>query len=525
VRSDDEIEATMASLLAEHPDAIVFAVQRDDIRPPAPDHPGLTDLVGAWDVIGPVEALDRLHPSSRPLALTALDRIGELRIVHDELFAADGAAVDSYLFDTVAARKLYLGVIVPGADRDPVDDRRPQIEGVPMRVVRLRTDGLGRVVSSDVIDSDRHLAVGRLSIETVHPDDIDQVRSVWASMLANPGVAHRSRYRAKGVGGWTWHEASITSHLDVPGDGTVHLEVIDISPEMAAHDEVRKRERTLHRLAEALPQAVVQLDRDGIAVYTNGRAASLLGSELDGLGPLLENALDDDRPLIEAALTEALAGADHDLEVRLAHPIDDRSIVAEVTLRALTSESGEPDGVMCCVADVTERARAQEHLRHRATYDQLTGVHNRGSALRSLGLALHQRGAGVAVVFVDLDRFKDVNDRLGHQAGDEVLCSVVARLSGAVRGNDVVGRLGGDEFIVICPDVVDLGAARAAAERIAEALTPASTGDDGLHGVRASVGVAWTDRSTSPAELLSRADAAMYESKREGASRVVVADD
>jgi diguanylate cyclase (GGDEF)-like protein/PAS domain S-box-containing protein len=521
----DDAETALRQLLAEHPEATVFAVQRDDFGPPDPDHPGLAGLpCDGASILGPVEALDLLHPTSRPVALTALDRITGHQVLRDELFAVDGSPIDSYFFDTSARRKLFIGLQIPVSGRQPVTNGASSSGDVPRRVVRLRTDGLGRVVSAEPAAGGRVVAVGELSIESVHPDDLDGVRSVWASMLANPGVAHRCRYRAKGLEGWTWQEASITSHLDEPGDGTVHLEVIDITTEMQAHEEVRRRERTLHRLAEALPQAVVQLDREGTAVYANGRADALLGPDLDHLHSLIEATDEADRELVAAALSEALSGADHDLEVHLARPPAGESMVVEVTLRGLATDQGEPDGVMCCISDVTERARMRANLEQRATFDQLTGCHNRGSTLRSLAMALHPNsGAGVAVIFVDLDRFKEVNDRLGHQAGDEVLRAVASLLGSAVRGNDVVGRMGGDEFVVICPEVGDVDAAMATASRIAEALDPDRVPD--LLGVRASIGVAWSDTAIGPAELLARADAAMYESKREGTGRVVVADE
>ena len=521
----DDPESLLTRLLTEHPDATTFAIQRDDWGRPDPNHPGLAGLpIDPAQIVGPMDALEMLHPTSMPLAISALDRIADRGVLLDELFLADGAPVDSYFVDTTATRKLYMGVLLSAPRRAPLAEERSTATSVPSRVVRMRTDGLGRVAWIDDEQQRASIEVGQLSLETIHPADLDDLRSVWASMLAHPGVAHRCRYRATVEGRWAWHEASITSHLDNPADGMVHLEIIDITSEMEAHEEVRRRERTLHRLAEALPQAVVQLDHDGRAVYANGRAHSLLGTDLDHLRPMVDAASDDDRELFATALVEAHAGADHDIEIQLVRPSDGQPMVAEVALRALAADDGEPDGVMCCITDVTERARLRANLEQRATFDQLTGVHNRGSLMRALAMALHpHRSGGVAVVFVDLDRFKQVNDQFGHEAGDEVLRTVASQLASAVRANDVVGRLGGDEFVVVCPDVADSAAAEAAALRIAASLDPLEV--PGLHGVQASIGVAWSDAAVGPSDLMSRADAAMYESKRGGTGSVVVADE
>ena len=131
-------------------------------------------------------------------------------------------------------------------------------------------------------------------------------------------------------------------------------------------------------------------------------------------------------------------------------------------------------------------------------------------------------GRGNAVVFIDLDRFKAVNDDLGHAAGDRLLVEVADRLRSTLRDGDRVGRFGGDEFLVICPGVDSADQAREIAERIATVLT--STVDIGSRSVtlRASVGVAWTTEHLEADTLIAWADSAMYESKRIGLPAVTL---
>jgi diguanylate cyclase (GGDEF)-like protein len=185
-------------------------------------------------------------------------------------------------------------------------------------------------------------------------------------------------------------------------------------------------------------------------------------------------------------------------------------------------------GALVCLTDVTESADLRDALRHRATFDDLTGVHNRASIMAMLTSALDtsvEPGHGVAVVFIDLDHFKSVNDELGHAAGDHVLVRLAQRLRHAVRGHDVVGRIGGDEFLVMCPHVPDPTIALEVASRLARDLAGALDVAGTTIAPRASVGVAWSDRpGTTPEALIRAADAAMYESKRAGNGMPVLAD-
>jgi diguanylate cyclase (GGDEF)-like protein len=171
---------------------------------------------------------------------------------------------------------------------------------------------------------------------------------------------------------------------------------------------------------------------------------------------------------------------------------------------------------------VREQERAQTQLAYQARHDPLTGLANRTSLDDRLRQLLGVADRPVSVLYLDLDGFKDVNDRYGHEAGDRVLTTVAARLSGLVRAGDMVARLGGDEFVVVCPDLDAARVTEVAAQILHEVARPVPFGDVELT-VGVSVGAAVRgDAVQTPSELLRAADAGMYDAKRQGRGRWVL---
>ena len=208
------------------------------------------------------------------------------------------------------------------------------------------------------------------------------------------------------------------------------------------------------------------------------------------------------------------------------------------TVSTVRREDGEPRFLVGMVEDVTERKALEESLAHRATHDPLTGLSNRSLLTERLGQALsraERKGGRVALLFLDLDNFKVVNDSMGHEAGDRLLVAVAERLKGAVRPEDTVARLGGDEFVVLLEET-DLEEAARVSDRIAESLqapfalgaaesTGASTEAEGAVTTRevfvsASVGISMSGPDgKGPGQLLREADLAMYRAKAQGKAR------
>jgi diguanylate cyclase (GGDEF)-like protein/PAS domain S-box-containing protein len=198
--------------------------------------------------------------------------------------------------------------------------------------------------------------------------------------------------------------------------------------------------------------------------------------------------------------------------------------------RTIESDARELVQAICRqAAQALARIRLQEELAHLALYDQLTGLANRSLLREHIDAALASSARTtqpVAMMFLDLDGFKPVNDRLGHPTGDQVLREVAERLRSVVRESDIIGRFGGDEFIVLCPETDDVQGL-VIAERLRETVAEPMTWLPPEFAVSASVGVVIhraTERRSSTDELLEMADAEMYRAKNGGRNRVSIAD-
>jgi diguanylate cyclase (GGDEF)-like protein/PAS domain S-box-containing protein len=196
------------------------------------------------------------------------------------------------------------------------------------------------------------------------------------------------------------------------------------------------------------------------------------------------------------------------------------TIDVEITSHRLQF-AGRP-GCLVMAQDVTDRLRAEQELAYQVMHDALTGLPNRTLLLDRLGQALGKLGRSdrrVGVLFVDLDRFKIVNDAAGHNVGDRLLIEVGARMQNAVRPGDTVARIGGDEFVVLLADVADRTDAAAVSGRIGWALDAPFVIGGSEFFVSASQGIALADAGDTPEEVLGRADAAMYTAKDRGGAR------
>ncbi len=312
--------------------------------------------------------------------------------------------------------------------------------------------------------------------------------------------------------------------------GRICLLVRDITVQKVAEEAISRslsREQLLSRLSETLPVGLFQIDTAGHITFTNDRLHAIVGRPpADTIETQLSPVVAEDRPVFEGALLSVLANEPvDDIEVRLrvpaagGSPAVDSERVCLLSLRALTDGAGVVTGAVGCLSDVTDRVQLRRELEVRASVDTLTSCLNREASLellRRTTAATGATGEGGALIFIDLDRFKAVNDEFGHAAGDRLLAAAAERLRGAVRDCDDVGRLGGDEFLVICPRVESSDQAVAIAERIAAATTAAIDVGPAVVELRTSVGVAWTREALDADAFIAQADSAMYESKRTG---------
>jgi diguanylate cyclase (GGDEF)-like protein/PAS domain S-box-containing protein len=228
----------------------------------------------------------------------------------------------------------------------------------------------------------------------------------------------------------------------------------------------------------------------------------------------------DDLPALEASSAAALAG---DRTTSLVH----RIVRPDGELRWVEARNSTPPNApaMLCgtVLDITERHQIEERIDHEMRHDALTGLPNRPEITRCLdGLLADQRDGGppVTIAFLDLDRFKVINDGLGHATGDLVLLEVARRLRDAVGDDGVVGRFGGDEFVVLLPGESAPAAAVERMRGIVDALEEPIQVDHRRFFITASVGVAISDRGDDSTRLLQATDTAMYEAKKQPGRRV-----
>ena len=293
----------------------------------------------------------------------------------------------------------------------------------------------------------------------------------------------------------------------------------DATERARSRGALARAEARLRALMESSTDVLTVSDADGTLSYVSPAAERAMGYSPDELigRPLLDLVDAEQQPAVRRRL-EDLVARGHDarsgMDVLTVHASLERRWY-EWTFHNLL-EDALVLGVVVQQRDVSERLQAQRALAHAASHDDLTGLSNRGELLRRMSVSVPQAGpgAGVALLFVDLDLFKDVNDRLGHRAGDDVLVVVARRLAASLRSHDHLGRLGGDEFGVLLTELRDEDEVHAVVARLISAIEQPITLPEGTVSVGASVGNAYTTDPGVPLDrLLATADSAMYATK------------
>ncbi|HSL56489.1 MAG TPA: diguanylate cyclase [Acidimicrobiales bacterium] len=305
--------------------------------------------------------------------------------------------------------------------------------------------------------------------------------------------------------------------------------VTDVAPEREHRDALRRSEQRFRTLAEQSPLPIHLMRPDGTFAYVNPAFEALCGHSGEALATVRGHDLihpDDLRQVQRALRRLAVIGGSTTIEHRI--------VRRDGTERAVRSDIAvlpeRPLRFVCTVTDLSELYRLRDRLTHDATHDPLTGLANRALAEDRLAAALSRasRGPNLPVVlFVDLDRFKEVNDTLGHAAGDEVLVTVADRVRRCVRAEDLVARLGGDELLVLLdsthrPRRADVDSL---AHKILGAIgVPMALADGHVVSITASIGVALGAPDRSPSDLVAAADGAGYRAKAAGRACVMWAD-
>jgi diguanylate cyclase (GGDEF)-like protein/PAS domain S-box-containing protein len=308
----------------------------------------------------------------------------------------------------------------------------------------------------------------------------------------------------------------------------------DVTSRVTAEAALRASETRYALAAQGANDGLWDLDLDTSDWYFSPRARTLLGLESEapytGFDEAFARLHSDDLPLLKAEIETHLEGHSPHLEREFRVPQPNGG-VRWILCRGLAvrGPEGKPHRIAGSLTDITDHKAAEGRLRHAALHDTLTGLANRALLMDRLDHAIQRSrrdpSKSFAVLFLDLDRFKLVNDSLGHLVGDLLLKEVAQRLSSTLREVDTVARLGGDEFVVILEGIENISGAKRAAERIHEALSEPFYLDRHEVYTSSSIGIALGTRPhTRPEEMLRDADLALYQAKSLGGGRYTLFD-
>jgi diguanylate cyclase (GGDEF)-like protein/PAS domain S-box-containing protein len=290
--------------------------------------------------------------------------------------------------------------------------------------------------------------------------------------------------------------------------------------------ELKERERWLSTILTSIGDGVISTDREGRVTFMNSVAEGLTDRRKDAcLGRDLDEVLaivgekTGRKISFSARKTSRKRGRTPDGQGLLLLRGEDK-LPVEIGAALIHDEKGRVDGTVLVFRNVTERRQQQERLAFLAIHDALTELPNRVLFNDRLTLALAnaaRRKRGIAVLMLDLDRFKRVNDTLGHSVGDRLLKSVAERLGGLLRKSDTIARLGGDEFMILLPEISGPGSAGRIARRILRAFKQPIDLKDRKLPITASIGIAFYPRDGEDVESLTKnSDIAMYAAKEGG---------
>jgi diguanylate cyclase (GGDEF)-like protein/PAS domain S-box-containing protein len=359
----------------------------------------------------------------------------------------------------------------------------------------------------------------------VHPEDRDRVFG-REDVLDEPSLPDEYRLMHRdGRTVWVRDEAALVP--DEQGRAMWHGVISDVTDRKLAEAELERRAAQQAAVALLGKRALEGVEVGVLMHDALAAAAQILGVDS---GAVLERTGDASAPVIRAGLgqstPESLSAGS------VSGEIEGRegswgviSLAAAAEPRFASADADFVKALANILADALQQRASEDDIRYQALHDPLTGLPNRVLFMDRLGHALSRPHAEVAVVLLDIDNFKLVNDSLGHGAGDELLMQIAPRLKVSLRPGDTIARLGGDEFVVLLEQIPDESAAARVAERMVTAFELPFVLSAGEHFAKASLGIALAGASDRlPANLVRDADAAMYQAKGRGRGRFEVFD-
>jgi diguanylate cyclase (GGDEF)-like protein/PAS domain S-box-containing protein len=355
--------------------------------------------------------------------------------------------------------------------------------------------------------------------EYVHPEDLGKISKVIRAAMLKRGPVYLHSFRCLRYDGvWRVMEGEFTSMLDTPGVNGIVASIKDVTNQRLVEQSMQ----TLSSAVEQSNSAVLIADNDGMIQYVNPRYMQITGYQAtDLVGERAELLFDSDVTDSENRTLWECVRAGQTWEASLSsHRRNGERFWQSVAASPIFDESRNLNHIVLNIEDVSEQRKTHAKMEKLAFYDPLTGLENRRLFKDRLDQCLKQVKRNklmMSLLFLDLDQFKRINDTLGHDAGDDLLCTVARRIKRCVRETDIVARLGGDEFTILLPELKDSRSAAHVANKILKALSkPIQLGAQEVL-VSASIGITMApDDSLNASVLMRNADLAMYRAKDQG---------
>jgi diguanylate cyclase (GGDEF)-like protein/PAS domain S-box-containing protein len=412
---------------------------------------------------------------------------------------------------------------------------RDQIfDQAPLGMVLVDTTGLllrVNAAAAAIVGRDPSDLAGATLSQVVHPADCLGVSRQLDALVAGTITHLRAETRlVHGDGRVVWICVHASCVRDT--DGTpqcVITQIEDITERRRSDAALAAAEESFRTTFEMAPIGMILTDAKGVVTRANPAFGVIVGRHPDALtGTMVLDITHPDDVQDQGAQVDALASgelATLSFEKRYLRP-DGTVVWASVSASCVRDTSGNPLYLIGQIEDITERREMRERLTHAAIHDPLTDLPNRELFMDRLDMALRRARRGdhrVAVMFLDLDHFKKVNDSLGHEVGDELLRAVADRMKSTLRVSDTLARFGGDEFTILCDEVTDEAHILEIADRIRSSMQEPLVVAESERFISFSVGIALsTDADEDGSTLLRHADIAMYRAKRVGPARVEI---
>ena len=381
-----------------------------------------------------------------------------------------------------------------------------------------------------VLGKSRNQFGSRPAVDLMHPEDVASMRSTPSGDQYDVDIGRRAELRLQHAdGAWRWFEATVTDRLGDPDVRGLVSNLHDITDRKHADEALREAHERFRSAFENAPIGMSMADLNGVILRANPALGRLLGRNAGDLPGLHIDSFThpDDKDVSKSELARLVAGESESyrIEKRYVHA-DGHDVWASLHMSCVHDNTGKPLYFIGQVEDVTESRALRERLAQAAIHDPLTSLPNRELFMDRLetSLLLSSRNRRrVLVMFLDIDRFKLINDSLGHDVGDQILCAVADRLRSVMRASDTLARFGGDEFTILCPEDHDEKEALQVADRLVGAMSDPIVLPSGEIFVSLSVGMALSSGDTvSAAMLLRNADVAMYQAKDRGPARIEI---